>query len=115
MRLLQRFSYGSGQSSMGLDKRQFSSNPSRNNNIKIGLIVGFVLAAFLAVIGVFLYFYCSSIRFKFRKKRKHHHRHHRRHKSSSSKGSRGTDRTAPPSPSPPSDESPPEQDKPADE
>ncbi|KAI1071271.1 hypothetical protein LB507_009588, partial [Fusarium sp. FIESC RH6] len=31
-------------------KRQFSDNPSKNNNIKIGLIVGFTLAAFLAIV-----------------------------------------------------------------
>ncbi|CAF3456034.1 unnamed protein product [Fusarium graminearum] len=31
-------------------KRQFSDNPSKNNDIKIGLIVGFTLAAFLAIL-----------------------------------------------------------------
>jgi hypothetical protein len=110
-----------GQHSAILDKRQFSDNPSRNNNIKIGLIVGFTLAAFLAIVATFLYFYYRSARFTFRKKKHrrhhgHHHHHphpHRRHKSMSSGGSRGSDRSAaPPSPRPPADAPPP--DKPAD-
>lgn len=117
-----------GQHSSILDKRQFSDNPSRNNNIKIGLIVGFTLAAFLAIVATFLYFYYRSARFTFRKKKHrrhhghHHHHHHphphphphRRHKSMSSGGSRGSDRSAaPPSPRPPADATPPG--KPADE
>ncbi|RBR11497.1 hypothetical protein FVER53590_28407 [Fusarium verticillioides] len=35
--------------------RQFSDNPTTNNNIKIGLIVGFTLAAFLAIVITFLW------------------------------------------------------------
>ncbi|KAH7262449.1 hypothetical protein BKA59DRAFT_29747 [Fusarium tricinctum] len=111
-----------GQYSSTFDKRQFSDNPSRNNNIKIGLIVGFTLAAFLAIVATFLYFYYRSARFTFRKKkhRRHHghHRHHqhphphRRHKSMSSGGSRGSDRSAAPPPRPPTDAPPP--DKPTD-
>lgn len=95
-----------------LVERQFSSNPSTNNNIKIGLIVGFVLAAFLAVVIVFLWLYCGSIRFTYKKK-KHRHHHHR-HKSVSSRGSRGSDRSAPPSPKSATEETPPAEDKPAD-
>ncbi|CAG1961035.1 unnamed protein product [Fusarium graminearum] len=58
-------------------KRQFSDNPSKNNDIKIGLIVGFTLAAFLAIVITFLYFYYGSARFTFRKKKKNHrHQHH---------------------------------------
>ncbi|RTE72985.1 hypothetical protein BHE90_012587 [Fusarium euwallaceae] len=79
LRLFQRGLHSIDQSRHVLVKRQFSSNPSRNNNIKIGLIVGFVLAAFLAVVIVFLWLYCGSIRFTFKKK-KHRHHHHR-HKS----------------------------------
>ncbi|KAM0430971.1 hypothetical protein ACHAPT_005605 [Fusarium lateritium] len=113
LRLFQRYSRSVGQSSGDvLVKRQFSSNPSRNNNIKIGLIVGFVLAAFLAIVIVFLWFYCGSIRFTYKKK-KHRHHHHR-HKSISSKGSRGSDRSAPPSPKSATEENPPAEDKPAD-
>ncbi|KAM5371262.1 hypothetical protein ACJZ2D_008063 [Fusarium nematophilum] len=108
MNLLRGSTHIAGQSQSSLGKRQFSSNPSRNNNIKIGLIVGFVLAAFLAIVIAFLYLYCGSIRFTFRKK-KHHHHHHRRHKSVSSKGSRGSDRGPPPA-----EGSPPPEDKPAD-
>ncbi|WZH43379.1 hypothetical protein QYS62_004383 [Fusarium acuminatum] len=99
-----------GQYSSTFDKRQFSDNPSRNNNIKIGLIVGFTLTAFLAIVATFLK----------KKHRRHHghHRHHqhphphRRHKSMSSGGSRGSDRSAAPPPRPPTDAPPP--DKPTD-
>ncbi|KAK2479786.1 hypothetical protein H9L39_09160 [Fusarium oxysporum f. sp. albedinis] len=38
-----------------LIRRQFSDNPTTNNNIKIGLIVGFTLAAFLAIVITFLW------------------------------------------------------------
>ncbi|UPL04119.1 hypothetical protein LCI18_015053 [Fusarium solani-melongenae] len=112
LRLFQRGLRSIDQSRDVLVKRQFSSNPSRNNNIKIGLIVGFVLAAFLAVVVVFLWMYCGSIRFTFKKK-KHRHHHHR-HKSVSSRGSRGSDRSAPPSPKSATEQTPPAEDKPAD-
>ncbi|KAH8679167.1 hypothetical protein BGZ61DRAFT_68585 [Ilyonectria robusta] len=84
---------GSGDQAT-IRKRQFSDNPDKNTNIKIGLIVGILVAAFLAVVITFLYFYGRSIRFT-EKKKKHH-----RHKSSSSKSSRSSDRGAPPSPRP---------------
>ncbi|KAF7533971.1 hypothetical protein G7Z17_g13437 [Cylindrodendrum hubeiense] len=74
-----------------IQKRQFSDNPGENTNIKIGLIVGILIAAFIAVVVTFLYFYGRSIRFTEKKRR------HRRHKSSSSKSSRSSDR-GPPSP-----------------
>ncbi|QPC68331.1 hypothetical protein HYE67_010562 [Fusarium culmorum] len=103
-------------------KRQFSDNPSKNNDIKIGLIVGFTLAAFLAIVITFLYFYYGSARFTFRKKKKnhrhqhhhhlHHHPRHRRHKSLGSGGSGLSNNSAPP-PAPPADDVPPK-DKPAD-
>ncbi|EXL72860.1 hypothetical protein FOPG_11741 [Fusarium oxysporum f. sp. conglutinans race 2 54008] len=98
-----------------LIRRQFSDNPTTNNNIKIGLIVGFTLAAFLAIVITFLYFYYRSARFTFRKKKHrrhhhHHHHHHRRHKSMSSGGSRHSDRSAAPA----DDAPPPPPDKPAD-
>ncbi|KAI6750338.1 hypothetical protein HG531_007603 [Fusarium graminearum] len=103
-------------------KRQFSDNPSKNNDIKIGLIVGFTLAAFLAIVITFLYFYYGSARFTFRKKKKnhrhqhhhhlHHHPRHRRQKSLSSGGSGLSNNSAPP-PAPPADDAPPK-DKPAD-
>lgn len=103
-------------------KRQFSDNPSKNNNIKIGLIVGFTLAAFLAIVFTFLYYYYKSARFTFPKRRKHHRHHHHHHhhhqtqrrhtghKSLSSGGSRHSDTSAAP---PPADDAPPK-DKPAD-
>jgi hypothetical protein len=103
-------------------KRQFSDNPSKNNDIKIGLIVGLTLAAFLAIVITFLYFYHGSARFTFRKKKKHrrthhyhqhHHHRHRRHKSLSSGGSRHSDNSAAP-PAPPADDTPPPKDKPVD-
>lgn len=102
-----------------LIRRQFSDNPTTNNNIKIGLIVGFTLAAFLAIVITFLYFYYRSARFTFRKKKHrkhhhqhHHHHHHRRHKSMSSGGSRHSDRSAAPADDAPPPPPPP--DKPAD-
>ncbi|KAL3607972.1 hypothetical protein FPOAC2_02963 [Fusarium poae] len=121
MKLLCSSCSSTGRYSTGHIKRQFSDNPSKNNDIKIGLIVGFTLAAFLAIVITFLYFYYGSARFTFRKKKKHHrthhhhqHHHHRhgRHKSLSSGGSRHSDNsTAPPAPA---DDSPPPKDKPAD-
>ncbi|KPM34317.1 hypothetical protein AK830_g12250 [Neonectria ditissima] len=78
-----------------VQKRQFSNNPAENNNIKIGLIVGILIAAFLAVVVAFLYFYGRSIRFTEKRRR-----HHRRHKSSGSKSSRSSD-SGPPLPRPP--------------
>ncbi|UZP35581.1 hypothetical protein NXS19_003397 [Fusarium pseudograminearum] len=96
MKLLCSSCSRTGQYPTGNIKRQFSDNPSKNNDIKIGLIVGFTLAAFLAIVITFLYFYYGSARFTFRKKKKnhrhqhHHHPHHpprhRRHKSLSSGG-----------------------------
>lgn len=101
-----------------LHKRQFSSNKSHNTNIKIGLIVGFVLAAFIAVIIAFLWFYGRSTRITYRnKKRRNHHRHHHRHKSTSSKDSRTSGRGTPPTPQPaperdaPDEGAPPAEDK----
>ncbi|KAF4462376.1 7 transmembrane receptor (rhodopsin family) domain-containing [Fusarium albosuccineum] len=114
LKLLGRLSSVIGSSPKTLAKRQFSSNPSRNNNIKIGLIVGFVLAAFLAIVVAFLYFYCGSMRFTYKKKKHHHHHHHRGHKSVSSRGSRNSDRSAPPSPQSAAEEGPPAEDKQAD-
>ncbi|EKJ73326.1 hypothetical protein FPSE_06483 [Fusarium pseudograminearum CS3096] len=122
MKLLCSSCSRTGQYPTGNIKRQFSDNPSKNNDIKIGLIVGFTLAAFLAIVITFLYFYYGSARFTFRKKKKnhrhqhHHHPHHpprhRRHKSLSSGGSGLSNNSAPP-PAPPADDAPPK-DKPAD-
>ncbi|KAF0643141.1 hypothetical protein FPSE5266_06483 [Fusarium pseudograminearum] len=77
MKLLCSSCSRTGQYPTGNIKRQFSDNPSKNNDIKIGLIVGFTLAAFLAIVITFLYFYYGSARFTFRKKKKNHrHQHH---------------------------------------
>ncbi|KAH7144363.1 hypothetical protein B0J13DRAFT_43108 [Dactylonectria estremocensis] len=114
-------------------RRQFSDDPGQNTNIKIGLVVGILVAAFLAVVIAFLWIYGPSIRFREKKKK------HRGHKSSSSKSSRSSDgapppfrrphphprprpppRSAPPSSPPPparprtpADDAPPADDKPA--
>ena len=97
-----------GSQDLGIvKKRQFSSDQGRNTNIKIGIIVAFLIPAFLAVICAFLYVYRGSI-YCFKAKRRRR-RHHHRHKSISSKGSRGSDRGAPPPapPPPPPDDAPP--------
>ncbi|KAK7420320.1 hypothetical protein QQZ08_010453 [Neonectria magnoliae] len=86
-----------------IHRRQFSDNPAENNNIKIGLIVGILLAAFIAVVVAFLYFYGRSIRFT-AKRRRHHHR---RHKSYGSKSSRSSDGGPPPPRPPPPRSAPP--------
>ncbi|KAH6893297.1 hypothetical protein B0T10DRAFT_481923 [Thelonectria olida] len=85
-----------------LDKRQFSDNPSKNTDIKIGLVVGILLAAFIAAIAAFLFIYGRSIRFTKRRKRRRH-----RHIYYSSKSSRSSDGAPPPRPPPQSEPSPP--------
>jgi hypothetical protein len=76
-----------------VDKRQFSDNPSKNADIKIGLIVGILLAAFIAAIAAFLFIYGRSIRFSKKRKRRRH-----RHTYYSSKSSRSSDGAPPPPP-----------------
>ncbi|KAI5457608.1 hypothetical protein BGZ63DRAFT_427649 [Mariannaea sp. PMI_226] len=104
--LFQSFFIGIGRENQGedqgmLQRRQFSDNPSKNQNIKIGVIVGILLAAFIAAVAAFLYIYGRSIRFTERKRRRRNHRH----KYYSSRSSRSSD--GPPPPRPPRSSGPP--------
>ncbi|KGQ04789.1 hypothetical protein BB8028_0001g02100 [Beauveria bassiana] len=45
-----------------LDKRQFSDDPLQNTNTSIGVIVGVVLAVFLAGVFAFLWVYRDAVR-----------------------------------------------------
>ncbi|KAK8143503.1 hypothetical protein G3M48_007152 [Beauveria asiatica] len=53
---------GGGIVVAGLDKRQFSDNPLQNTNTSIGVIVGVVLAVFLAGVFAFLWVYRDTVR-----------------------------------------------------
>ena len=86
-----------------LIRRQFSSNPSDNTNIQIGLVVGIVLGAFIVGLCIFLYISRHTIRFRRRRRRSVR-------KTSSSKSSKSSDAEAPPPPAdaPPPPDAPPE-------
>lgn len=99
----------SGGGPLDLSRRQFSDDGTENANIRTGVIVGVILGLFLIGIIVFLYWYRSSIRFTYRKK-KGHRRSGSSNRSKSSKSSKSSDRgppEPPPPPSPPPPEDPP--------
>lgn len=100
-------SWTSTSSDASLDKRQFSSDQSRNTNIKIGIIVAFLVPAFLGLLCFFLFYYRGSIQcIEARRRRRRHHRHHKSLGSRSSKSSRNSDGPPPPPPPPPEDDAP---------
>lgn len=89
-----------GSGSSVLDKRQFSSDQGRNTNITIGIILAFLIPAFLGLVIAFLFYYRGSV-FCFERKKKRHRRHRSMGSKSSSKSSRHSDTGPPPPPPPP--------------
>lgn len=56
-------------------RRDFSSNPVENTNIKIGIATAVIGGLFLGLVFAFLWVYRYSVRCTYRKKRKHRSRH----------------------------------------